>query len=97
MTKKKFGKKKKLRIVQLVEHQTKKAIYIYISISISIYIQMLMHAIAYRGHIYNNNNNGFFNFSPLCAISCINISAHVKNLKHWQPHHCLHTLKYCTH
>ena len=34
---------------------------------------------------------------PLCAITCINNSVHVKNPKPWQPHHCmamkiLHTL-----
>ena len=34
---------------------------------------------------------------PPCAIACINICAHVKNLKHWQPYHCLDTQKYCTH
>ena len=32
-----------------------------------------------------------------CAIACINIRARVKNPKHWQPHHCLDTGKYCTH
>ena len=34
---------------------------------------------------------------PPCAIACINICAHVKNLKHWQPYHCLDRQKYCTH
>ena len=34
---------------------------------------------------------------PLCAITCINICAHVKNHKHWQPYHCLDAWKYCTH
>ena len=34
---------------------------------------------------------------PLRAIACINICAHVKNLKHWQPYHCLDTQNYCTH
>ena len=34
---------------------------------------------------------------PPCAIACINICAHVKNLKHWQPYHCLDTQNYCTH
>ena len=26
---------------------------------------------------------------PPCEIACINICVHVKNPKHWQPHHCL--------
>ena len=34
--------------------------------------------------------------TPLCAMACINICAHFKNPKHWQPHHwtqkILHTL-----
>ena len=34
---------------------------------------------------------------PLCATACINIRAHVKNPKHWQPYHCLDTWKYYTH
>ena len=29
--------------------------------------------------------------APLCAIACINICVHVKNLKHGQPYHCLDT------
>ena len=33
---------------------------------------------------------------PPCAIACINSSAHVKNLKYWQPYQCLDTRKYCT-
>ena len=28
---------------------------------------------------------------PKCAVTCINICAHVKNLKHWLPYHCLDT------
>ena len=37
-------------------------------------------------------------YSPLCGIARVNISAHVKNPKHWQPHQCLDTRKqaYCT-
>ena len=35
--------------------------------------------------------------NPTCAIAFINIRAHVKNLKHWQPCHCLDTRKYYTH
>ena len=34
---------------------------------------------------------------PPCAIASINIYAHVKNPKHWQPYHCLDTQKCCTH
>ena len=34
---------------------------------------------------------------PPCAIACINICAHVKNPKHWQPYHCLDERKYYTH
>ena len=30
-----------------------------------------------------------------CAVTCINICAHVKNLKHLQPYNCLDTEKYC--
>ena len=33
---------------------------------------------------------------PSCAAACTNISAHVKDPKHWQPYHCLETGKYCT-
>ena len=36
-------------------------------------------------------------YSSLCATAYINICAHVKNPKHWQPHHCQDTRKYCTH
>ena len=32
-------------------------------------------------------------YNPTCAIAFINIRAHVKNLKHWQPCHCLDTQK----
>ena len=32
-----------------------------------------------------------------CDIACINISAHVKYPKHWQPHICLDMRKYYTH
>ena len=43
---------------------------------------------------------GFFSLTvsiqPPCAIACINICAHVKNSKDWQPYHCLDTWKYCT-
>ena len=28
---------------------------------------------------------------PLCAIACINICAHIKDPKHWQPYLCLDT------
>ena len=34
---------------------------------------------------------------PPCAMACINSCVHVKNPEHWQPHHCLDTLKYYTH
>ena len=34
---------------------------------------------------------------PTCVIACINICAHVKNPKHWQPYHCLDERKYYTH
>ena len=34
---------------------------------------------------------------PLCAIACIDIHAHVKNTRHWQPCHCLDTRKCHTH
>ena len=34
---------------------------------------------------------------PLYAIARINICAHLKNLKHWQPYHCSDTQKSCTH
>ena len=34
---------------------------------------------------------------PPCVSECINICAHVKTPKHWQPYHCLDTRKYCTH
>ena len=34
---------------------------------------------------------------PPCAVACINTCAHVKNLKHWQPYHCLGTKIYYTH
>ena len=27
--------------------------------------------------------------APVCNIVCINICAHVKDPKHWQPYHCL--------
>ena len=33
--------------------------------------------------------------APVATV-CINICAHVKNPKHWQPYHCLDTQKYCT-
>ena len=33
---------------------------------------------------------------PPCAIARINICAHVKNPKHWQPYHCLDLGKCCT-
>ena len=33
---------------------------------------------------------------PPCVLACINIYAHVKDPKHWQPYHCLDTRKYCT-
>ena len=32
-----------------------------------------------------------------CAVTCINICAHVKIPKHWQPHRCLDTQKYYAH
>ena len=35
--------------------------------------------------------------SPQCAITCINICAHIKNPKPWQPYHCLDTQQYYTH
>ena len=31
---------------------------------------------------------------PLCAVARINIGAHVKSPKHWQPYQCLDTRKY---
>ena len=34
--------------------------------------------------------------TALCAIACINICAHVKNTKLWQPDHCLDSREYCT-
>ena len=34
---------------------------------------------------------------PLCATTCINICAHLKNPKRWRLCHCLDTRKYCTH
>ena len=30
---------------------------------------------------------------PVCEIACISICVHIKNPKHWQPHHCLDTQK----
>ena len=30
-----------------------------------------------------------------CAITCVNICMHIKNPKHWHPHHVLHAWKYC--
>ena len=30
---------------------------------------------------------------PLCAMSCINICAHIKNSMHWQSCHCLELQK----
>ena len=37
-------------------------------------------------------------YSLLCAIARVNISAHVKNPRHWQPYQCLDTRRqaYCT-
>ena len=32
-----------------------------------------------------------------CAVACINICAHVKEPKHWQPYLCLDTRKHRTH
>ena len=34
---------------------------------------------------------------PGCAITCIDICAHVKNPKRWQSYRCLDTRKYSTH
>ena len=34
---------------------------------------------------------------PSCAITRINICAHVEDPKHWQPYLCLDTRKYHTH
>ena len=34
---------------------------------------------------------------PSCAVAWINIYAHVKDHKHWQPFLCLDTRKYRTH
>ena len=39
-------------------------------------------------------------FSVCCTQCCTRMlffCVHIKNSKHWQPHHCLSTQKYCAH
>ena len=45
----------------------------------------------------SNEDSFTVSIQPLRAIAWINICAHIKNPKHWQPYPCLDTQKYCTH
>ena len=53
--------------------------------------------VKFQCKLSSSANTSTVSVRPLCAFACVNIYAHVKNPKHWQPHHCLDAQRYDKH